>query len=47
MLYGIAVCPLTAWVFKRSVGITVSGYVRFAAAALFFVAGRIALLVGS
>ncbi len=46
LLSGVAACPLTAWVLKKYVGITVSGYVRIVAAALFFVAGRIALAVG-
>jgi hypothetical protein len=32
---------------KKYAGVTVSGYVRLAAAALFFVAARIALAVGS
>jgi hypothetical protein len=34
-------------VLKKYAGVTVSAYVRLAAAALFFVAGRIALTVGS
>jgi hypothetical protein len=42
---GIAACPLTAWLLKRYTGIAVSGPVRIAAAALFFIAGKIALRV--
>ncbi|MGO8984954.1 MAG: hypothetical protein ACLPHI_20030 [Terriglobales bacterium] len=47
LLSGISACPATAWFLKKYAGITVSGYARLAAAALFFVAGRIALAVGS
>jgi hypothetical protein len=43
---GIAACPLTAWALKRTAGIDFSGWARFAAAALFIVAGRLALLAG-
>jgi hypothetical protein len=43
---GISACPATAWVIKKFAGVTVSGYVRLAAAVFFFVAGRIALAVG-
>ena len=46
LLSGASACPATGWLFKRYAGITVSGYARFAAAALFFVAGKIALVVG-
>ena len=45
MLSGIAACPLTAWLLRRLTGVTVSGRVRFSAAALFFIAGRVALAV--
>jgi hypothetical protein len=43
---GLAACPATAWLLKKYAGITVSGTARLATAALFFVAGRIALAVG-
>lgn len=41
---GIAACPATAWLCKRYLSVTPSGWLRFAIAALFFVAGRIALI---
>jgi hypothetical protein len=44
---GLAACPVTAWMFNRYAGITVSGPVRIAAAAFFFIAGKIALRMGS
>lgn len=44
---GLAACPFTAWLLKRYAGITVSGWVRIAVAAFFFVAGKIALRIGS
>ncbi len=43
---GLSVCPLTAWLSKRYLGVTLSGRVRIAAAILFIVAGRIALRLG-
>ena len=43
LLSGIAVCPITAWFFKKYFGIVLSGRIRIAAAALFFIAGHIAL----
>lgn len=43
---GVSACPVTGWVLQKCAGVTVSGYVRLFAAALFFVAGRIALVVG-
>jgi hypothetical protein len=46
LLSGVAACPLTAWLSKRFVGVTLSGRVRFAAAVVFLIAGRIALLAG-
>lgn len=46
LLSGLSACPLTAWGLKKFVGIAVSGYVQLAAAAFFFVAGRIALAIG-
>ena len=46
LLSGLAACPLTAWLLTKYVGITVSGRVRIAAAALFFIARKIALGVG-
>jgi hypothetical protein len=44
---GLAACPATAWFLKKYAGVQVSGYVRLAAAAFFFVAGRIALAIRS
>jgi len=45
---GIAACPLTAWVAKRGLGVTLSGRAQFAAAGLIWLAGRLAgRLVGS
>jgi len=43
---GLSVCPPTAWLAKRYLGVTLSGWVRITAAILFIVAGRIALRVG-
>lgn len=43
---GVAACPLTARLFQRYAGITLSGRTRFAAAALCWLAGRVALLIG-
>lgn len=40
---GLSVCPLTAWLSQRYLGVTLSGRVRIAAAILFILAGRIAL----
>jgi hypothetical protein len=40
---GLSACPATAWLIRKYAGVSVSGYVRLAAAAFFFVAGRIAL----
>ena len=47
LLSGVSACPATDWFLKKYARVTVSGYVRLAAAAFFFVAGRIALAVGS
>lgn len=44
---GIAACPLTSTLSQKYLGIRLSGRLRIAAAILFFVAGRIALIVGS
>jgi hypothetical protein len=44
---GVSACPATSWIFRKYAGVTISGPVRFAAATFFFVAGRIALAVGS
>jgi hypothetical protein len=46
MFSGISACPLTAWLLNRLAGIKLSGRVRFSAALFFFLAGRIALLIG-
>ncbi|HXC55580.1 MAG TPA: hypothetical protein VNU97_09805 [Rhizomicrobium sp.] len=42
---GLCACPLTAWLAKRFAGVALSGYLRLAAAAFFFLAGHLALLV--
>ena len=44
---GISACPATSWLIEKYAGVKLSGYVRLFAAALFFVAGKIALAVGS
>jgi len=41
---GLAACPLTAAALRRYAGIAMSGWARLAAAAAFYVAGRIALI---
>ena len=46
-LSGLSVCPLTAWLLKTYAGITAYGRVRIAAAAFFFVSGKIALRLGT
>ena len=46
LLSGVSVCPATAWLLEKFAGVTVSGYVRLAAAIFFFVTGRIALAFG-
>jgi len=45
MLSGMAACPLTARVLKRSAGVAVPGYVQLAGALLIFIAGRVAVVV--
>jgi len=47
MFSGMAGCPLTATLSEKWLGIRLSGRTRIAAAVLFFIAGRIALLIGS
>jgi hypothetical protein len=42
---GLSACPLTAWLLRRYTGFAASGFVRFAAAALFIIAGRTALAI--
>lgn len=42
-LSGVSACPLTASLLQRCVGVTFSGRAQFAAAAFFFIAGRVAL----
>jgi hypothetical protein len=39
---GVAACPLTTWLANRFLGISLSGRVRFATAALIWLAGQIA-----
>jgi hypothetical protein len=43
LLSGISACPLTSWLLKKYAGVELSGRVRFAVTAFFFIAGRIAL----
>jgi hypothetical protein len=43
---GISGWPVTGWILKKAVGISMSRWVQFGLAALFFVAGRIALRIG-
>ena len=43
LLSGIVACPFTSWFLEKHTEVTISGRVRFAAAALLFIAGRIAL----
>jgi hypothetical protein len=45
MFSGIAACPLTASLLKKYAGVAVSGRVQFLLALLFFVAGRIAVVL--
>ena len=42
---GLSACPAIPWFLRKYAGVTISGYVQIAAAAFFFVAGRIALLL--
>lgn len=44
---GAAACPLTAWLARRSLGVSLSGRVRFAAALLIWLAGQLARRVGA
>jgi len=46
LLSGLSACPLTAWLLRRYARIDVSGRAQFAAAVSFFLAGRLALLIG-
>jgi hypothetical protein len=43
LLSGIAACPVTGSLLRKYAGVKVPGRMQFAAAALLFVAGRIAL----
>jgi hypothetical protein len=43
---GVTACPLTAWLAKRALRVSLSGRVRFAAAALIWLAGQIARRTG-
>jgi len=45
MFSGLAGCPLTAWASRRYLGVALSGRARLGAAALFILAGRLALLL--
>ncbi len=44
LLSGVAACPLASWFLEQHAQITISGRLRLAAAALLFIAGRIALV---
>jgi len=44
---GLAACPLTEWLARRTLGLSLSGRVRFAAAALIWLAGQLARRVGA
>src|SRR6266446_937216 len=41
LLSGLSACPATGWFLKKYAGVTVSGYVRIAAAALFSSRGEL------
>jgi hypothetical protein len=43
LLSGMAACPLASWFLEKHAEVKISGRVRLAVAALFFIAGRIAL----
>jgi len=45
LMSGISACPGTAWLLRKVAGIRISGHAQFAAALLFFLAGRLALLL--
>jgi hypothetical protein len=45
LLSGLAACPLLAGALKKVAGISVSGWLQFAVALLFFVAGHVALII--
>jgi hypothetical protein len=45
LLSGTAACPLVAWSLKKYAAISVSGWLQFAIAVFFFVAGHIALTI--
>lgn len=45
LLSGIAACPLVAWSFKKYAAIRISGWLQFAVAVFFFVAGHVALTI--
>jgi hypothetical protein len=42
---GISACPLTAWLLKKYLGITLSGWARFGIAFLWIVVGRLVLKI--
>jgi hypothetical protein len=46
MFSGLALCPATAWLLKRTANVEVSFLARFIVAALLIAAGRLALIVG-
>ncbi|MGH7650651.1 MAG: hypothetical protein ACREMS_02295 [Gemmatimonadaceae bacterium] len=45
MFSGIAACPLTARLLRKYAHVSVRGYVQFGVALLFFVAGRVAVVL--
>lgn len=45
MFSGIAACPGTAWLLKKYAGVTIRLRTQFAVALLFFLAGRVAVVL--
>ena len=45
MFSGISACPLTATLLRKYAGIAVPIWIQFAVALLFFIAGRVAVVV--
>jgi hypothetical protein len=45
MLSGLAACPLLGWSLQKYAATRVSGWLQFAGAVLFYVAGRVALTI--
>ena len=45
LLSGLAACPLVGWSLKKYARTSLSGWLQFAVAGLFFVGGRVALII--